>query len=118
MRTPVRSRRLLALLAAYVVVLQALLLPLSVAAGALTGDEICSAAAADSGRQSGSHDGACACAAGCGMQCCAQALGTPPAAQTVPIANEAGILASPAGLDIPRPLADDGGYAARAPPAA
>jgi len=118
MRKPLRSRRFLALLAAYVVVLQALLLPLSVAAGALVGTELCSATAAERGQQPGSVDAGCACAAGCGMQGCAQLLAPPPAAQPLLDARETGVLAPRPALSLPRPLDDRGGYAARAPPQA
>ena len=74
-----RSRRLIALLAAYVVALQALLLPLTVAAGAAFDGSLCAAAASASVPAAPvSHDNGCACAAGCGMQCCAQTLAGPP----------------------------------------
>jgi hypothetical protein len=76
MRKPFRTRRLIALLAAYVVALEALLLPLTVAT---VNGSLCSAtASAESGHQPARHDAGCACAAGCGMQCGAQALANPP----------------------------------------
>ena len=78
MSKPVRSRRAIALIAAYVVALQAMLLPLSLAAGPFA-SSLCAAATADAGSQTpGSHDTGCPCAAGCGMQCCAQTLASPP----------------------------------------
>lgn len=72
------SRRFVALVAAYVVALQALLLPLSVAAGASLNGSICAAASTENSQPPASHDVGCPCAAGCGMQCCAQALNPPP----------------------------------------
>ena len=80
----VRSRRLIALLAAYVVALQALLLPLTVAAGATFEASLCTASATTDGAPPpASHDGPCPCAAGCGMHCCAQVLAAPPQAVSV-----------------------------------
>lgn len=79
MRRFIPSRRLIALLAAYVVVLQALLLPLTVAAHSIVGDSLCSSATADDGRGPAGHDTGCACAAGCGMQCHTPALADAPA---------------------------------------
>jgi hypothetical protein len=79
MRRLIPSRRLIALLAAYVVALQALLLPLTVAAHPIVGDSLCSSATADDGRGPVGHDTGCACAAGCGMQCHAPALADAPA---------------------------------------
>jgi hypothetical protein len=73
MSEPIRSQRIIALIAAYVVALQALLLPLSVAAGSPFTTSLCAAAASADGAPSPSnHDSGCPCAAGCGMQCCAQ----------------------------------------------
>jgi len=72
------SRRAIALFATYVVVLQALLLPLSVSAlGAAIDPSLCKAAASQL-PQPASHDSGCPCAAGCGMQCCTAALSAPP----------------------------------------
>lgn len=72
-----RSRRLFALFAAYTIALQALLLPLTVAAFAMPDDGLCASVAGQS--QPLSHDTGCACAAGCGMQCGPQTLLGPPA---------------------------------------
>ena len=78
MRRPVRTRRAIALIAAYVVALQAMLLPLSLAVGPFA-SSLCAAATADAGSQTpGNHDTGCPCAAGCGMQCCAQTLAGAP----------------------------------------
>jgi hypothetical protein len=71
------SRRLIALLAAYVVALQALLLPLTVAAHPLFGESLCASATADGTPKPAGHDKGCACAAGCGMQCHAPTLAGP-----------------------------------------
>ncbi len=77
MRKPVTSRRIIALAAAYVVVLQALLLPLAVAAGSPFITGLCMTSG-EHVPASPSQDSACPCAAGCGMQCGAQALAAPP----------------------------------------
>ncbi|MCX7297147.1 MAG: hypothetical protein NTU64_09770 [Hyphomicrobiales bacterium] len=71
-------RRTFSLAAVYVVVLQALLLPLAVAAGGLRGDGPCVSSSIDTHAPAGGDTG-CPCAAGCGTQCCAQAVsgGTP-----------------------------------------
>ena len=81
MSKPTRPRRLIALFAAYVVALQALLLPLTVAAGASLDAHLCvTSAAVDGSPAPAGHDNACPCAAGCGTQCCAQTLAAPPQA--------------------------------------
>lgn len=66
-------RRLSSLAAVYVVVLQALLLPLAVAGGGLPGDGPCVSSSADTHAPAG-KDAGCPCAAGCGTQCCAQGV--------------------------------------------
>ncbi|MDO8877508.1 MAG: hypothetical protein Q8M24_16470 [Pseudolabrys sp.] len=88
MRNPFPYRRIFALAATYVVVLQALLLPLTVAAAAAPMAEgLCITASADT-RAPASHDTGCACAAGCGMQCCGQGLlGAAPSAIAVALAD-------------------------------
>lgn len=73
-----RSRRIVALIAAYVVALQALLLPLSVAAGSNFDAVLCVTSSAVNSQHPANGDTGCACAAGCGMQCCPQALAGPP----------------------------------------
>ncbi|MGH6725985.1 MAG: hypothetical protein ACREB8_05495 [Pseudolabrys sp.] len=81
MREILQTRRLIALAVAYVIALQALLLPLSVAAGSPFANSLCAAAASIERSQApGSHDSGCPCAGGCGMQCCAQTLAAPPPA--------------------------------------
>jgi hypothetical protein len=69
MRTRHLSRRLVGLLAAYLVALPALILPLAMPAAAAS----ISLCATEHGTPSG-HDPACPCAAVCGMQCPAPAL--------------------------------------------
>jgi hypothetical protein len=81
MKICVPSRRIVALLAAYVIALQAVLLPLSVVAHAAVDQTLCSMPA-DGSQQPAHHDGGCPCGAGCGMQCCGQALAAPPQAVT------------------------------------
>ncbi len=77
-----RTWRVVALLAAYVVALQALLLPLSVAAGSPFKTSFCAATNSVGGAPAG-HDSGCPCAAGCGTQCCVQTLASPPQAVAV-----------------------------------
>ena len=82
MGKPGHSRRIVALAAAYAVALQVLLLPLSVAAGSPLTGSLCAA----SGQQHSAPvlPTGCACAAGCGMQCCFHILaGQPPALAAV-----------------------------------
>jgi hypothetical protein len=74
---PIPKRRMIALAAAYLVALQALLLPLSVAAGSPFMAPPCASSASQPASQPANHDTGCPCAAGCGMQCCAQALVAP-----------------------------------------
>jgi hypothetical protein len=86
MRKLIPSRRLTALLAAYVIALQALLLPLTVAAHAAPEEGLCVSAKSGGAprsttspdRSPARHDSGCACAAGCGMQCHAPALAGAP----------------------------------------
>lgn len=73
----IRPRRICALLVAYVVALQAILLPLSLAVGAPFINSLCGATTSDSSQGSGSPDAAYVCAT-CGVSCCAQALEQPP----------------------------------------
>jgi hypothetical protein len=72
-----RTRRVIALIAAYVVALQALLLPLSVAAGPFKSSLCTAATSVDGSPSPADHDSGCASAAGCGTQCCAQTLARP-----------------------------------------
>lgn len=90
-----RKRRLIALIAAYVVALQALLLPLSVAAAGPFATSLCSSASLDGSQPSGSHQNGCPCAGGCGMHCCAHAF-VPPPQVVVVVAEVYSNLAKPA----------------------
>jgi drug/metabolite transporter (DMT)-like permease len=87
MNQPVRARHFIALFAAYVVALQALLLPLSLGVGGTLGAGLCAAAQSveNSSLPAGDTSG-CPCAAGCGMPCCIHALGGPPQTATVFVA--------------------------------
>src|ERR1035441_10416248 len=74
-----RTRRVIALAAAYVVALQALLLPLSAAVGGPFESSLCAAAApVDHASSPAGPDSGCPCAAGCGTQCCVQTYVGPP----------------------------------------
>ncbi len=113
-----RSRRIVALVAAYVIGLQAMLLPLSVAAGGLF-TPLCSGQASVGTAQTPlGHDNGCPCAAGCGMQCGVHALAGPPATViafgTFGVAN---LVPPPAIVAVP-PAATHRPQLARAPPAA
>jgi len=112
--TASRSRSVLSLLAAYIIVLQALLLPMTVATSAAFDGSLCATAAA---HPAGDQPG-CPCSAGCGMQCCAQALAAPP---QIPVSVIE--LAGGESLALPQSLAaayfaHERPQTARAPPAA
>ena len=81
-----RSRRIVALIAAYIIALQALLLPLSVAAAAPDAS-LCASSASASPHSGAGHAAGCPCAAGCGTQCCVHAMAGP--AQTAAVAAPA-----------------------------
>lgn len=121
MSHPFRSRRVVALIAAYVVALQALLLPLSVAAGAPDFSLCLSSASASPHSGNGQTHGlaaGCPCAAGCGTQCCVNAIAGPPPAIAVHVpAAIATLTPSPAIVAAARPHLH-GPQLARAPPAA
>ncbi len=73
-----RSRRWIALIAAYVVALQALLLPLSVAAAGPFSSSPCSAQTTnDRAPLPADGQSGCPCAAGCGTSCCTHAVLAP-----------------------------------------
>jgi hypothetical protein len=92
MGKPVRSRRIVALIAAYVVALQALLLPLSVAAGSPFINSLCVSSAGTTQQKPLSHQTGCACAAGCGMQCGAQGLAGAPQVTVAPALSQGYVL--------------------------
>ena len=117
MSKSVRSRRIVALAAAYVVALQALLLPLSVAAGAAFSSSLC-VASAEGSQPPSNHETGSLCAAGCGMQCCGQALiGSPPVMVAFALPQVRALTAAPAIEPLVRP-AGRGPQVPRAPPAA
>lgn len=107
----------MALAAAYLVALQALLLPLSVAAGSPFVGSLCISSSGQT-QAPVQHDTGCACAAGCGMQCGAQALPGAPQASfavtrtSVRVVTPAVSLAPVARADVRNP------HNPRAPPAA
>ena len=80
MSKAIRTRQIIALAAAYVVALQALLLPLSMATASPFATSLCAAASdgISHAPSPANHDSGCPCAAGCGMQCCAQTFVGPP----------------------------------------
>jgi hypothetical protein len=111
-----RFRRLVALVAAYVMALQGLLLPLSVVAYATADAGLCAAAPLHPVPPSGDDGSPCPCAAGCGMQCCAPVLAAPPHAGVAPAPWDGERIASlPVAASVVRP-ALHGSQHARAPP--
>jgi hypothetical protein len=114
-----QSRRLVALAAAYVVALQALLLPLSVAAGGMFNFSLCTAATSvDGSSPPAGHDSGCPCAAGCGMQCCVHALAAPPPdVVALDLTGAVAMIPAPVITPVIR-LADRSPQIPRAPPAA
>ena len=73
-----RSRRIIALIAAYVVALQALLLPLSVAAAGPFAISLCSShTTSDGAPLPADGQSGCPCAGGCGMLCGVHAVLAP-----------------------------------------
>jgi len=117
MSGPVDLRRIVALIAAYIIALQALLLPLSVAAGGSLGSSHCSSMV--SVGSSGSpvdRDNGCPCGAGCGMQCGVHALAGPPQVSFARLDSGAGAAAPlPAIAAAVRPI-DRGPQSPRGPP--
>jgi hypothetical protein len=103
------------LIAAYVVALQGLLFPLSLAAGPFA-LSLCAAATADAGSLApGNHDAGCPCAAGCGMQCCALTLAGPPQVISVKVGLTHVSALTPAFAPTIRPAARSP-HVPRAPP--
>ena len=119
MRQPCRSRSFIALAAAYVIALQALLLPLSVAVGGAYPFSLCSAGASVASSQSpAGHQSGCPCAAGCGMQCCVHALAGPPQILIAVELAQAGALMPLPALEVAVRPAMRGLQVARGPPPA
>jgi hypothetical protein len=110
-------RRFFALAAIYVVVLQALLLPLAVAAGGPLADSLCISSSADTHGTAG-HDTGCPCAAGCGTQCCGQGVVGAAPGSLVIASTLAGILTPALALEPVAPAAERHPQNPRAPPAA
>jgi hypothetical protein len=108
-----------ALAAAYVVALQALLLPLSIAAGESFGSSLCVSSTSVEGQPaSGSHESGCPCAAGCGTQCCVQTLAGPSQFAFAPVLSRA-IAMGPTPVVVPAiRLAERRPQIPRAPPVA
>lgn len=79
-------RRIVALASAYVVALQLVMLPLTVAASNPLSSQLCSQLAASTSDRAPAAPAqanvVCACASGCGMQCCASTLVGPASAVT------------------------------------
>lgn len=96
MQTALRTRRLIALIAAYVVAIQALLLPLTVAASASLDASLCiSSVSGDGSGSTTGHKTGGLCAANCAMQCCAPAFASPPRIELAFGATGAGTAAEP-----------------------
>lgn len=116
MSKPVRSRRLIALFAAYVVALQGFLLPLTVAAFAAPESVLCTTAG-NTAPQPASHDTACACAAGCGMQCGAPSLAGPLPQNAIVLHATQGVLVTlPPATLVAVPSDEGTPHSPRAPP--
>lgn len=77
------KRSIVALIAAYAVALQALLLPLSVAAAGPFATALC--ADASTHGPSSNHQAGCPCVAGCGAQCCEAATLPPDVTVAAPL---------------------------------
>ena len=113
-----RSRRVIALVAAYVVALQAL------AVAAVGGgrrpfkSSLCAAATSVDGSPSpAGHDSGCPCAAGCGTQCCVQTLAGPPVATVTRDLTRAIAMAPAPAIEPIVRVADRSPQIPRAPPA-
>lgn len=110
----------MALAAAYVVALQLVLLPLAVAAGNSLASPLCSEIAesrANPAVPNPVHSTTgCACASGCGVQCCAPALLSPPSAAVAIDRTPLVVLAPKAIAAIPGFVSWHGPQNPRAPP--
>jgi len=108
--------RIMVLAAAYVVVLQTLLLPLTVVASNPFALTLCSTSSADGKPSPNKSDMPCACASGCGMQCCVPALLSPPSATVAIDRTPIVVLAPPTIAAIPGFVSWRGSQNPRAPP--
>jgi hypothetical protein len=114
-----RTRRGVALIAAYVIALQALLLPLSVAAGGPFAGSLCaSVSTADGSSAPAGHEQGCPCAGGCGMQCCAVTFVVPPQVVIALHLPQAVAVAPPSTVRPIARLAERSPQIPRAPPVA
>jgi hypothetical protein len=119
MSESLRSWRFIALFAAYIVALQALLLPLSIATGAPFASSLCASAASRGGGAPASDQSDCPCAAGCGMQCCAPSMFGAPPQIVIALGTEHPIALSPAHYNAPvQKPANQGPQLPRPPPTA
>lgn len=104
MRARRLSGRLIGLVAAYLVALQALLLPLSMpptAAFAGAPGMLClTGPSADPAQHPADHDQGCPCGAGCGMQCHAPALAAAPPAGLAAPPSQVSAVSHPALRDV------------------
>jgi hypothetical protein len=110
---------MIALAAAYVIVLQALLLPLSIVAGGPFGSSLCVTSTSVEGQPTpASHDSGCPCAAGCGTQCCVQSLAGPPQFTFAPVLSRVIATATAPAVSPAIRLVDRRPQIPRAPPTA
>ncbi len=118
MHSRLAVRRLIALVAAYLVAAQVILLPLSVAAASPMLSSLCVASSGGAGHGPAGSDGGCGCAAGCGVLCCAPGvLNTPPAEFRLP-AQVLRVLAPVPTFDAGIHADNRGAHHPRAPPLA
>ena len=118
MSKTIRTRRIVALIAAYVVALQALLLPLSTAAASPFKTKLCATAeSADGAPRPAGHESGYPCAAGCGVQCCAQTFVGPAQIMVTRGVTAAVTMTLAPALEPVVRLADRGPQIPRAPPA-
>lgn len=116
MSKPVRSRRLIAVFAAYLVALQGFLLPLTVAAFAAPESVLCTTAGETSHRPA-TDDAGCACAAGCGMQCGTSVLAGPSPQAIIAARTAHRVVAAPAlSALVVSPFSEGIPHSPRAPP--
>lgn len=119
MKEPGRIRPIVALAAAYVIALQALLLPLSAAAGRAFPSPLCAAGASVAGSTAPEgHSSGCPCAAGCGMPCCVHALAAAPQKQVTLVTSGVSVRMAMIVLVSATCTTIRGPQVARAPPAA
>ncbi|RDV01932.1 hypothetical protein DXH78_15080 [Undibacter mobilis] len=104
--------------AAYVVALQLILLPLTVAASNAPSAPLCSQLSDPAKSAPLKSDTGCACAAGCGVQCCAPGYPVPSSA-AVSLQRGQGDVLAPAQVFLAFTLGQERGpHNPRAPPAA